>query len=167
MSDQPFDPMPTPEDDSPESDLEREQIRLYAQFIAKLLDTVLYIPGTSIRIGLDPLLGLIPGIGDVLANAMGSLLLFLATRLNVPKIVLVRMALNIMLNTVIGAIPSIGDLFSIWFQSNVRNAALLRRYSARARPTSTALDWFFVIGLILVLLTVVSGIIFAVGWWVG
>lgn len=136
---------------------DREQIRAFADFIAQLLDSAFCIPGTRIRVGLDPLLGLIPGVGDVIANLIGSSILFLATQLQVPKIIMARMALNMGINTVIGAIPGIGDLFSIWFRSNEKNAQLLRRYTTQTTTRATPGDWIFVIGLILALFTLVGG----------
>jgi len=98
-----------------------------AEFLAKILDTTVKIPGTPFYVGLDPLLGLIPGIGDVLANLIGTVILILAARLNVPKVVITRMSVNLLINGTIGAIPILGDLFSIWFRSHARNATLLRR----------------------------------------
>ena len=98
-----------------------------AEFLAKILDTTVKIPGTRIYLGLDPLLGLIPGIGDMLANLIGTVILVLAARLQVPQIVVARMSLNLLINGTIGAIPILGDLFSIWFRSHARNAELLRR----------------------------------------
>ena len=98
-----------------------------AELLAKALDTTVRIPGTRIYLGLDPLLGLIPGIGDMLANLIGTVILILAARLQVPQIVIARMSLNLLINGTIGAIPILGDLFSIWFRSHARNAALLRR----------------------------------------
>jgi len=83
-----------------EEESDREQIRVFAEFIARLLDSAFCIPGTRIRIGLDPLLGLVPGIGDIIANLIGSSILFFAVQLHVPKIVLARMALNLGINTV-------------------------------------------------------------------
>ena len=136
---------------------QREQVRVFADFIARLLDSVIQIPGTSIRIGIDPLLGLIPGLGDVIANLIGSTILFLAAQLHVPKIIMVRMALNMGINTMIGAIPGIGDLFSIWFRSNLKNAELLRRYTTRRTTRATPGDWLFVIGLIVGTLAVAIG----------
>jgi len=127
-----------------------------ADFIATLLDSAFLIPGTSLRIGLDPLLGLIPGFGDFLSNLIGSSLLFLAAQLGVTKIALFRMALNIFLNMVIGAVPGIGDLFSCWFKSNLRNAALLRRYCRATSPATTFADWSYVF---IVLLLLVAGLI--------
>ncbi len=136
---------------------DREQIRAFADFIAQLLDSAFCIPGTRIRIGLDPLLGLFPGIGDVIANLIGSSILFLATQLQVPKIIMTRMALNMGINTVLGAIPGIGDLFSIWFRSNEKNARLLRRYTTHTTTRATLGDWVFVICLILALFSIVGG----------
>lgn len=98
-----------------------------AEFLAKILDTTVKIPGTPLYVGLDPLLGLIPGIGDVLANLIGTVILILAARLDVPKVVITRMSVNLLINGTIGAIPILGDLFSIWFRSHARNAELLRR----------------------------------------
>ncbi len=98
-----------------------------AELLAKILDTTVKIPGTPLYVGLDPLLGLIPGIGDMLANLIGTVILILAARLQVPQIVIARMSLNLLINGTIGAIPILGDLFSIWFRSHARNAELLRR----------------------------------------
>ena len=136
---------------------DREQVQAFAEFIARLLDSAFFIPGTRIRIGLDPLLGLIPGIGDIIANLIGSSILFFAVQLQVPKIVIARMALNMGINTVIGAIPGLGDLFSIWFRSNQTNAQLLRRYTTQATTHATTTDWIFVIGLIVILFLLVAG----------
>jgi Domain of unknown function (DUF4112) len=98
-----------------------------AELLAKILDTTVKIPGTPFYVGLDPLLGLIPGIGDMLANLIGTVILILAARLHVPQIVITRMSLNLLINGMVGAVPIIGDLFSIWFRSHARNAELLRR----------------------------------------
>jgi len=101
-----------------------------AELLAKILDTTVRIPGTPFYVGLDPLLGLIPGIGDMLANLIGTLILILAARLHLPQIIVARMSLNLLINGTVGAIPIAGDLFSIWFRSNSRNAELLRRAAA-------------------------------------
>jgi hypothetical protein len=125
----------------------REHLLAIADILAKVLDTSIRIPGTSWSIGLDPLLGLIPGIGDVIANLIGTVILGIATRLQVPRIVLTRMSLNLLINGTVGAIPIVGDLFSVWFRSHARNAALLR--TAALRPDrETHADWFYVAGII-------------------
>ena len=125
----------------------RDHLIAIADILAKALDTTIRIPGTSIYIGLDPLIGLIPGIGDALANLIGTVILGIAARLRLPRIVLARMILNLLINGVVGAVPVAGDLFSVWFQSNMRNAALLR--AAATRPErETRPDWFYVGGIV-------------------
>jgi hypothetical protein len=98
-----------------------------AELLAKILDTTVKIPGTPFYLGLDPLLGLIPGLGDILANLIGTVILILAARLQVPRVVITRMSVNLLINGTVGAIPIVGDLFSVWFRSHARNADLLRR----------------------------------------
>lgn len=125
----------------------REHLLAIADLIAKVMDTTIRIPGTSWYMGLDPLLGLIPGIGDALANLIGTVILGLGTRLQVPRIVLARMSLNLLINGTVGAVPIFGDLFSVWFRSHSRNAALLR--DAAMKPDrETHADWFYVGGII-------------------
>jgi hypothetical protein len=121
------------------------------------------VPGTDIRIGLDPIVGLIPGFGDAVASLAGSMILFLAAQLHVPKIVLVRMSVNIALNGAIGSIPLLGDVFSVWFQSNVKNVELLERHVEEER-LSTLADWAFVIGLLLGIVGVFVGVLLAIAW---
>jgi hypothetical protein len=135
-----------------------------AKFLADLLDQRFTIPGTSIRIGLDPIVSLIPGIGDLLANLTGSLILLIAAQLGVPKIALARMGINVGINTILGAVPIFGDIISIWYRSNVRNVELLERYLARRSKRVELSDWLFVIGLIVGLL-VLMGALVVVGIW--
>ncbi|MGH7851853.1 MAG: DUF4112 domain-containing protein [Candidatus Binatia bacterium] len=137
----------------------------FARFLADLLDQRFTIPGTSIRIGLDPIISLIPGIGDLLANLTGSMILIVAAQLGVPKVVLVRMGINIAINTIIGAIPIFGDIVSIWFRSNLRNVTLLERYIGRPSKRVELGDWLFVVVLIVGLLALLGGIVVA-GVWV-
>lgn len=119
----------------------------FIALIARLMDSAFVIPGTNIRFGLDPIIGLLPGIGDG-ATALTSLMLFLkAAGQGVPKIVLAHMALNIVLNTSLGAVPVAGDAFSFWFKSNDRNYELLRKH-ASVPNASTKADWTFVIALV-------------------
>ena len=122
----------------------QDYIRI-ARLLANTLDRSIVIPGTDIRLGLDPLIGLIPGVGDAIASLAGSMILFLAAQVQVPKIVLIRMSLNVAINGLLGSIPLIGDLFSVWFHSNVRNVELLERHGGERRA-STVWDWLFVMG---------------------
>ncbi len=153
--------------------MSRQDYIAFARLLAQVLDRSVRVPGTDIRIGLDPIIGLIPGFGDAVASLAGSMILFLAAQLHVPKIVLVRMSVNIALNGAIGSIPLLGDVFSVWFQSNVKNVELLERHVEEER-TSTLADWAFVIGLLLGIVGVCVGMLLAIAWgfkvvwqWVG
>jgi hypothetical protein len=92
------------------------------------MDDFLRVPGTKLR--LDPIIGLLPGIGDVTSAIVSAVAFVYAARSGVPKILLARMAMNILIHELMGIIPELGDAFSFWFKSNVRNYELLRRYSA-------------------------------------
>jgi hypothetical protein len=135
-----------------------------ARFLAEWLDQRFTIPGTSIRIGLDPILGLIPGIGDMIANLAGSAILLIAAQYGLPKIVLLRMGLNVALNAMIGAIPVFGDVFSIWFRSNVKNAQLLERYVSAEGRASTSGTWLLVIAVIGGIIVLLIAILLATVW---
>jgi len=117
------------------------------------MDEFLRLPGTKFRFGLDPIIGLLPGLGDTASAIVSALALIQAARRGVPKILLVRMSLNILINELVGIIPGIGDAFSFWFKSNTRNYRLLQEHIGR--PTrSRKSDWVFV-GLVLGLLFVI------------
>jgi hypothetical protein len=119
----------------------------FIALMARLMDEFFVIPGTKIRFGLDPLIGLLPGVGGVASAFVSLFLIGLSSRQRVPKIVLARMALNVLLNTALEAVPVLGDAASIFFRSNARNYELLRRHAGTARPASRG-DWIFVFGLI-------------------
>jgi hypothetical protein len=99
----------------------------HAQFLAHVLDDAFGVQGTGIRLGLDPIVGTLPLIGDVLATTAGIAILMIGRQLRVPLRVLARMVYNIAINGIVGSLPLLGDLFSLWFRSNVKNAALLVR----------------------------------------
>ncbi|MDE3117399.1 MAG: DUF4112 domain-containing protein [Nitrospirota bacterium] len=146
-------------------DPEAEALCESAELLAKILDHAIRIPGTNLYLGLDPLIGLVPGAGDLLASLIGAAILVIAVRLRAPRITLVRMCLNLLLNGVLGAVPGLGDVFSVWFQSNRRNAALLRRASGAPRA-AVVTDWAFVVGLLAGTLLLLIGAILAVLWLV-
>ena len=132
-----------------------------AELLARILDTTVKIPGTPFYVGLDPLLGLIPGLGDAIANLIGSVILILAARLQVPHVVVARMSLNLLINGTVGAIPILGDLFSVWFRSHARNALLLREAATQPHRSNQG-DWLYVTGIIggtIVLLLLFIGIV--------
>jgi hypothetical protein len=99
--------------------------------LAKLMDTAFVLPGTNVRFGLDGLIGLVPGIGDLVSGAISSYLIWEARRLGVSKWVLGRMMANTLIDTTIGAIPLAGDFFDVMFKANIKNMALLRRHLER------------------------------------
>lgn len=96
--------------------------------IAWLLDDLVRVPGTSRRFGLDPVLGLIPGGGDVAGGALSAYIVIAAARLGAPSSVILRMGWNIVVDTVLGAVPLLGDLFDASWKANRRNVALLETY---------------------------------------
>lgn len=96
---------------------------------ATLLDAAFQVPGTRMRFGLDPIVGLIPGIGDVVTGFFSVLMMLHAVRLRVPKIVLARMTINVGLDLIAGAVPILGDLFDAGYKANLRNLTLLERHA--------------------------------------
>lgn len=109
----------------------------WARQLSRLLDSAIRIPGTDIRIGLDPILGaLLPELGDALTGVLALTLLGVAYRERVPKVVLLRMLLNIGLDALLGAVPLVGDVFDFAFKANDKNLALIERH--RGDPTQPA-----------------------------
>jgi hypothetical protein len=111
---------------------------------ARLFDSAFRIPGTQITFGIDPILGLFPGIGDLASPIFSLFLLWHGARLRVPKIVLARMVLNAAIDAGAGAIPVIGDLFDFAWKANAWNLALLEKHAMPGQRASSA-DWLFVI----------------------
>lgn len=99
--------------------------------LATLFDTALLIPGTNVRFGVEALLRLVPGVGDFAASALSLYLLYEASRLGVPRLLMARMLTNVVIEGAIGAVPAAGDAFDVFFRANRRNVALLRRHFAR------------------------------------
>jgi hypothetical protein len=106
--------------------------------LATLLDNAILIPGTRFRIGLDPLLGLVPGLGDALGALASAWIMVEAARLGAPRAVLARMLYNVVVDTLVGAIPGAGDLFDFVWKSDAKNAALLRRHLERPEAVHRA-----------------------------
>lgn len=159
------DPVPRFSRETSPPDSQREALLATAEFLAKILDATVRIPGTRIYLGLDPLLGLIPGVGDMLANLIGTVILILAARLQMPRIVVARMSLNLLINGTIGAIPILGDLFSIWFRSHARNAVLLREAATKSDRSNQG-DWLYVAviigGTVVLLLLAITAVLWIV-----
>ncbi|MCB0271676.1 MAG: DUF4112 domain-containing protein [Bdellovibrionales bacterium] len=100
-------------------------------FLAHALDTQYKIPFTAIRFGWDAIIGLIPGAGDTLMAFISFYFIFRAVHNNVPFKIILAMIANIVIEWLLGSIPVVGDIFDIYFKSNIRNLQLLRKYSAQ------------------------------------
>jgi hypothetical protein len=119
-----------------------------------LMDDLIKIPGLGWRVGLDAIVGLIPGFGDTATSLVSFYVLAAAVRYGVPKVTLLRMGLNIGIDYVVGSFPLVGDLFDAWWKSNQRNVALLSQratVSATEARAGKLSDWLFV-GVIILLL---------------
>lgn len=145
-----------------------------SRIVAQWMDELIRIPGTNFRIGLDPIIGLFPGVGDFLASSVGLVTLAEGVRMRVPLGVLFRMGFNILINDAVGSIPGVGDAFSMWFKSNSRNLRLINRWksgdtAAVRRSGRVFLAAFVLAWLALMLLwltvwfTLVSAVIAVVG----
>lgn len=102
--------------------------------IARLLDNAISIPGTSWKIGFDPIVGLIPGVGDLVSAVLSGYIILEAARAEVPTLVLAKMLGNVGIDTLFGAVPALGDVFDAAWKSNTKNVALLERHLAVAVP---------------------------------
>ena len=132
------------------------------------MDNVFRVPGLGWRFGLDPVLGLIPGVGDVIGTLVSVYTLLAGVRYGVPRITLIRMGLNVGLDMVIGAIPFVGDLFDAYWKTNQRNLNLLRqRVESTGRRRAVAADWLFVGLVVAALLALLIGALALVGWVIG
>ena len=147
----------------PEEKEKRSELEPLFRWLALIMDNLLRVPGTNFRFGLDPLMGVLPGLGDTGSAVISAMALIAAARRGLPKILLARMSLNILINEAIGIIPIVGDAFSFWFKSNVRNYELLKRHTAGARRSTTG-DWIFV-ALVLALLFLIVVVSLAVSFW--
>lgn len=105
------------------------------RWLGNLLDNSIPVPGTGFRFGLDSVIGLVPGVGDLIGGALSAYIVLEAARLGVPRAVLARMGYNVAVDTLVGGIPLVGDLFDAGYKANMRNLALVRDYLER--PVAT------------------------------
>jgi len=130
--------------------------------VSRLLDELVTVPGTRHRFGLDAVVGLIPGFGDVASAAIGVWIIAEAARFRLPPIVLARMVVNTLVDLGVGVVPVVGDAFDFFFKSNTRNVELFRRH-ATDPGASTTEHRAFLAGLALLLIGVVWLLAIAVG----
>lgn len=134
-----------------------------ARHVARLLDRSFRIPGTSIRFGLDPLLGLLPVGGDVIAALGAGYILYVAWRNGAPRALIGRMLANVAVDTVVGSVPVLGDVFDAGWQANARNMRMLEEWlgtEASRHPQSRVV----LVALILALVLLLVGVV-AFFWW--
>jgi hypothetical protein len=129
--------------------------------LARLLDNAIPIPGTPWKIGLDPIVGLIPGVGDLIGAVLSGYIVLEAVRAEVPTITLLRMLVNVGVDTLLGAVPAVGDVFDAAWKSNTMNVALLERHlsvSGEAPKKSHNLLGLTVIAVIVLVLILGAGL---------
>lgn len=131
--------------------------------VARLLDSAVPVPGTSFRFGLDPILGLVPGLGDIVSPLFTVGIIWQARDLGIPRVVMMRMIINVALDTLVGLVPILGDLFDFAWKSNNKNLALLEQHAYEERGPS-ADDWSFVIMSIALLLVIAVVPFLLLGW---
>ena len=116
--------------------------------LSQLLDGAIIIPGTKQRIGLDPILGLIPGGGDTVSAALSGYIIIEAARMGLPREALMRMVSNLVIDTVIGSVPVLGDIFDVFNKANLRNMQIVESHAQAPAPSAKA-DKLF-IGLLII-----------------
>ena len=117
------------------------------------LDEAFRVPGTSIRVGWDPIIGLVPWAGDLLTALLSCAIVLHAHQMRLPRIVQLRMLMNVAIDLLVGAIPVVGDAADAFWKSNSMNMALLERHAAEARPASAG-DWLFIAGILAAIVAV-------------
>jgi hypothetical protein len=130
--------------------------------IHRYLDAVFRVPGTNIRFGWDPIIGLVPWLGDAVTALIAVWIVVGAYRLGVPRIVQLRMVINIGLDVLIGLVPFLGDVADVFWQANTKNMALLEHHVGERRSTSG--DWLFVLAVGAMLAFVIAGPILLILW---
>jgi hypothetical protein len=139
----------------PDGTLDLEHLKL----LAKLMDSAFEIPGLRLRFGVDAILGLFPGIGDLATSFVSLYILQEAQRRGVSRVTLTRMSFNVLVDLLVGSIPMLGDVFDVVWKSNQKNVKLLIQHEStpEARRRRKVGDWFFLALLISILMTVLAG----------
>ena len=123
--------------------------------LAGILDDFIHIPGIPLRIGLDPIIGLIPGLGDVISALMSFIIIFAAWQRGLPRVTLFRMVTNVAIDTLLGTVPVFGDAFDAVWKSNRMNYNLLIRHRTQPSRSNVWKDWGFLLLLMLCVATIV------------
>jgi hypothetical protein len=129
--------------------------------LSKLMDAQFKVPGTDFRFGLDGLLGLIPGAGDLSTFAVSGYMLWVMAHNGASGYVLARMILNVLVDAIVGAIPFLGDIFDFAFKANMRNMRLMRQHYQEGRHRGSA--WKVIVPVLIVLFIIIALLIW--GTW--
>jgi hypothetical protein len=130
----------------------------HIDYLAKLMDAQFRVPGTNFRFGLDALIGLIPGGGDLSTFAVSGYMLWIMAQNGASGFVLARMVLNVLLDTIIGSIPILGDLFDMVYKANMRNMRLMQEHYREGRHGGSA--WKVIIPVLIVLFLIIVGVMY-------
>jgi hypothetical protein len=131
--------------------------------LQRLLDEAFRIPGTRFRVGWDAIIGLVPWAGDLLTALMGAAILISAHQMRVPGVIQARMLINLAIDLAIGVVPFAGDVADMFWKANTKNMALLERHAAGRIPASAA-DWWFVTGVVALVVLVAAVPLLMIYW---
>jgi hypothetical protein len=115
--------------------------------VARFMDSIFRVPGTKFRFGMNPIIGYIPVVGDQIDAVISASVILRSVKHRLPKIVLARMGLNVLLNAFFQGIPLIGDSITLLFKANQQNYRLLQKYAGQGKPVTIS-DWIFVFGMV-------------------
>jgi hypothetical protein len=123
------------------------------------MDNLVRLPGTRFRFGLNPLIDFIPAVGDISAAFVSTSVLLYALRNGLPKVLLARMGLNILINEMVGIVPVVGSAFAFWFRANYRNYELLRSHHAAPHQPRRGDALFVTVMIVVILATIALGMV--------
>ncbi len=132
----------------------------HLEILARLMDNQFRVPGTNFRFGLDAIIGLIPGLGDLATFGISGFMILIMARNGASGFVLARMILNVLIDTLIGAIPFIGDLFDFGFKSNTKNIRLMQEYYLEGRHKGGA--WKVVLPVMILFIVLFAAVVWLV-----
>jgi hypothetical protein len=132
--------------------------------LTRLLESAFAVPGTRVRFGWDAVIGLVPWAGDLTAAVMGGAVIVQAHRIGVPRVVQLRMLLNVGIDVLLGVVPLVGDVADVFWRASTRNLALLEQHAGRVTP-DTGGDWMFVIGTLTVVALLAALPLFVLIWF--
>ena len=132
--------------------------------LQRVLDDAFRVPGTNLRFGWDPLIGMVPWAGDALTALFSLAIVVQAHHMRVPRVVQLRMLLNIAIDLLAGVVPLVGDLVDFAWKSNTKNMALLERYASDELARPTRGDWLFVAGVVAAVIVMALVPLFVMYW---